>query len=139
MVSISDEVIEEYEVTPEMVSQFAEVTGDKNPLHLDPEYAKNTIFGRPIAHGMFGASLISAILGTKLPGKGTIYKSQTLKFIRPVYVGERIIVKVRVTGIKPTVLKNGMIPVMASNVTLKTNCYNERMEKVIEGTAEVLV
>jgi 3-hydroxybutyryl-CoA dehydratase len=139
MVSLSDEVIEEFEVTDDMVQAFAEATGDKNPLHLDDEYAKKTIFGRRIAHGMLGASLISCILGTKLPGKGTIYKSQKLKFVRPIYVGDRITVKVRVMGMKPTVLPNGKLPVMASTVMLKTNCYNERMEKVIVGTAEVLV
>ena len=139
MVSLSDEIIREYDVTPALVGAFADVTGDKNPVHLDPLYAKNTIFGRPIAHRMIGASFISAILGNELPGKGTIYKSQTLKFVRPVYVGDKIIVRVSVLRIEPLVLKNGTLPVYTSEVTLTTNCYNEKMQLVIEGIAEVLV
>ena len=138
MVSLSDEIIREYEVTPTLVGAFADVTGDKNPVHLDPLYAKNTIFERPIAHGMIGASFISAILGNELPGKGTIYKSQTLKFVRPVFVGDKIIVRVSVLKMQPLVLKNGTLPVLTNEITLTTNCYNEKMQLVIEGTAEVL-
>lgn len=66
------------------------MTTDHNPLHLDEEYAKKTLFGRRIAHGMISAGLISAVLGTKLPGEGTIYMGQELKFKRPVFIGDTV-------------------------------------------------
>ena len=70
------------------VRAFAEISGDFNPVHLDAEFAAGTRFGRPIVHGMLTASLISTVVGTRLPGRGSIYVSQTLKFIAPVYVGD---------------------------------------------------
>lgn len=72
----------------ENVIAFAEVTGDKNPVHLDEAYAANTIFKKPIVHGMLGASLFSKVFGTMFPGEGTIYLSQTLNFLKPMYVNE---------------------------------------------------
>ena len=77
-------------ITDKDVEAFADIVGDHNPVHLDEEYAKNTIFGRKIVHGMFGASLISATIGTKLPGNGTIYLNQSLSFKRPVYINDTI-------------------------------------------------
>ena len=77
-------------ITDEDVRMFAQVSTDHNPLHLDEEYAKKTIFGRRIAHGMISAGLISAVLGTKLPGEGTIYMGQELKFKRPVFIGDTV-------------------------------------------------
>ncbi len=70
------------------VRAFAEISGDFNPVHLDAVFAASTRFGRPIVHGMLTASLISTVVGTRLPGKGSIYVSQTLKFIAPVFVGD---------------------------------------------------
>ncbi|HWY35076.1 MAG TPA: MaoC family dehydratase, partial [Nitrosopumilaceae archaeon] len=67
-------------------ARFAEVTGDKNPVHLDPEYAAKTMFKRPIMHGMLGASLFSKVFGTLFPGEGTIYLKQSLNFLKPMYV-----------------------------------------------------
>ena len=75
---------------------FAEVTGDKNPVHLDAGYAAKTIFKRPIAHGMLTAGYISAVFGMELPGPGAIYVSQTLNFRAPVRSGDRVVAKVRV-------------------------------------------
>ena len=72
----------------ENVIAFAEVTGDKNPVHLDEAYAASTIFKKPIVHGMLGASLFSKVFGTMFPGEGTIYLSQTLNFLKPMYVNE---------------------------------------------------
>ena len=72
----------------ENVIAFAEVTGDKNPVHLDETYAASTIFKKPIVHGMLGASLFSKVFGTMFPGEGTIYLSQTLNFLKPMYVNE---------------------------------------------------
>ena len=80
---------------------FAEVTGDKNPVHLDAGYAAKTIFKEPIAHGMLTAGYISAVFGMELPGPGAIYVSQTLNFRGPVKVGDRVIAKVRVLELYP--------------------------------------
>ena len=80
---------------------FAEVTGDKNPVHLDAAYAAKTIFKEPIAHGMLTAGYISAVFGMELPGPGAIYVSQTLNFRGPVKVGDRVIAKVRVLELYP--------------------------------------
>lgn len=91
----------ERKFTAEDVKLFAEVTGDFNPIHLDEEYAATTIFKKPIVHGMLCASLISNLAGTKLPGHGTIYVSQSLKFIAPVYVGQSVTAKITVSEIHP--------------------------------------
>ena len=75
---------------------FAEVTGDRNPIHLSEHFAAKTPFGGRIAHGLYTASLISAVLGTRLPGPGAIYISQTLNFRAPVRIGDEVVVEVRV-------------------------------------------
>jgi 3-hydroxybutyryl-CoA dehydratase len=80
---------------------FSEVTGDKNPVHLDPDFAARTIFKAPIAHGMLTASYISAVFGSELPGPGAIYVSQTLNFRAPVRIGDRVVAKVRLVELYP--------------------------------------
>ena len=75
---------------------FAQLTGDRNPLHLSEHFAARTPFGKPIAHGLYTASLISAVLGTRLPGPGAIYISQTLNFRAPVAIGDTVLVTVTV-------------------------------------------
>ena len=80
---------------------FAEITGDRNPIHLSEHFAARTPFGSRIAHGLYTASLISAILGTRLPGPGAIYVSQTLKFRAPVHIGDAVVVRVEVTALLP--------------------------------------
>ena len=80
------------------IQAFAAVSGDINPAHLDPEYANDTLFHGVIAHGMWGGSLISALLGTEFPGPGTIYLHQDLDFLRPVRVGDTLDVEVTVTA-----------------------------------------
>ena len=77
-------------LTADDIQLFAAVSGDVNPAHLDPVYAETDMFHRVIAHGMWGAGLISAILGTELPGPGAIYLGQSLRFTRPVGVGDTI-------------------------------------------------
>ena len=77
-----------FSYTQEQVNEFARVTGDNNPVHLDEEFASKTIFKRRIAHGMLGASILSKVFGTLFPGNGTIYLNQTLNFLRPMYVEE---------------------------------------------------
>jgi len=107
---------------------FAEVTGDKNPLHLDNEFASKTIFKRRIAHGFLTAGLISAVIGGKLPGNGTIYLSQTLNFLAPVYIGDEITAKVEVLQ----VLKGG------KRLKLKTQVINQSGTVVVDGEALVM-
>ena len=111
------------------VRQFAEISGDRNPVHLDATYAAQTRFGRPIAHGMLVVGLISAVLGTELPGPGSIYLSQTLQFRAPVYIDDTVTAMVEVTAIRPDK------PI----VTLKTVCINQSGQVVIEGEAVLLV
>lgn len=76
----------EFRFSQEEVNRFAEVTGDKNPVHTDADYAARTMFKRPIMHGMLGASLFSKVFGTLFPGEGTIYLKQSLSFLKPMYV-----------------------------------------------------
>ena len=113
----------------EEVRAFAGLTGDHNPVHLDEEYAARTRFGRRIAHGMLGASLISAVLANELPGRGTVYLSQTLRFTAPVFLGDTVTARVVVKSVREDK------PV----VTLETVCTNQRGERVVEGEAVVLV
>ena len=80
---------------------FAEVTGDRNPIHLSEHFAAKTPFGTRIAHGLYTASLISAVLGTRLPGPGAVYISQTLNFRAPVKIGDTVAVKVAVAELMP--------------------------------------
>ncbi len=86
-------------VTDADVVMFAGVTGDTNPVHLDEDYARTTQFQGRIAHGMLTAGLISAVIGTKLPGPGAIYMGQTLKFRAPVKIGDTVVAEVRVDSI----------------------------------------
>jgi 3-hydroxybutyryl-CoA dehydratase len=116
-------------ITDEDVRAFAELTGDRNPVHLDEEYAATTRFGRRIAHGMLGASLISTVLASELPGAGSVYLSQTLRFNAPVYLEDTVTARVTVKHVREDK------PV----VTLETVCVNQRGERVVEGEAVVLV
>ena len=115
------------QITEREVATFAEISGDKNPLHLDAAYAEQTRFGARIAHGGFTFALISAALGTELPGPGTVYLSQSLKFIKPVYFDDTITAMVEITALRAD---KGI-------VTLKTECANQRGEKIAEGEAVV--
>lgn len=111
------------------IDAFAEVTGDHNPLHLDEEYAAKTRFGRRLAHGMLSASLISAVLAHELPGEGSVYLSQTLKFVRPVFPGDTVTARVSVIGVRNDK------PI----ITLETVCVNQNNETVVKGEATVMV
>ena len=116
-------------ISDEMIRTFAELTGDTNPVHLDDDYAANTRFGRRIAHGMIAAGLISATLANDLPGPGTVYLSQSLKFKLPVFPGDTVTATVEVVSVRPDK------PI----VTLSTVCTNQDGEVVLEGEAAVLV
>ena len=111
------------------VDAFAVLTGDHNPVHVDEEFAKTTRFGRRIAHGMLTASLISSVLANKLPGEGSVYLGQTLKFVAPVFPGDEITARVTVKEIREEK------PI----VKLETVCLNQRDEIVIRGEATVLL
>ncbi|MDO9000208.1 MAG: MaoC family dehydratase [Bacteroidota bacterium] len=86
MIEVNQVFTHEFKFSQEEVNRFAEVTGDKNPVHTNAEYAATTMFKRPIMHGMLSASLFSKVFGTLFPGEGTIYLKQTLNFLKPMYV-----------------------------------------------------
>ncbi len=109
------------------IEAFAEVSGDINPVHLDEAYAKTTTFGERIAHGMLSGAYISAILGTRLPGPGCIYLSQSLRFRRPVRIGDLVVARVTVKT-----LDEGR-----GHVTLDTAC-EVGGKTVVDGEALVI-
>src|SRR3954468_17285570 len=86
MIEINQTYKHDFQFSQEEVNRFAEVTGDKNPVHTDADYAATTMFKRPIMHGMLSASLFSKVFGTLFPGEGTIYLKQSLAFLKPMYV-----------------------------------------------------
>ena len=106
---------------------FAAVTGDDNPVHLDEAYAATTTFGGRIAHGMLSAGFISAVLGTELPGPGSIYVSQTLNFRRPVRIGDDVVAEVKVAAIDER----------RGRVTFETRC-TVAGKAVVDGEAVVI-
>ncbi|OJW51255.1 MAG: hypothetical protein BGO67_13150 [Alphaproteobacteria bacterium 41-28] len=95
-IEIGDSASVQHTLTMRDILLFAIMSGDVNPAHLDDEYARSDTFHKIIAHGMWGASLISTVLGTHLPGPGTIYLSQSLKFLKPVGIGDTITARVTV-------------------------------------------
>jgi acyl dehydratase len=120
---------EEYTISEEKVKSFADLTGDKNPVHLNKDFAATTQFGKQIAHGMLIASYFSKILGNDLPGPGSIYLAQTLKFMKPVYIDEKIIIEVTITKIREDK------PI----ITLSTICLKSDGNIAIEGEAVMKV
>ena len=108
------------------VRQFSKISGDYNPIHLDEEVASKSFFGKRIVHGMFGASLISSVISNDLPGEGSIYISQNLNFIRPIYVGDTVLTSVEVIGAH------------GRRIVLKTIC-SVGGKTVIDGEAVVSV
>lgn len=114
-------------ITEEEVILFAKISGDDNPIHLNEEYAKNSIFKQKIAHGFLVGSLISAAIGKNLPGNGTIYLSQNMKFIAPVFMNDIITAHIEVLDFPK-----------GNQVLLSTICKNQDQKNVIEGTALVI-
>ncbi len=115
-------------ITDEDVRAFAQASGDTNPVHLDDAYAATTQFGRRIAHGMLTASLISAILGNDLPGPGTIYLGQDLKFKAPVYLGDTVTAVVELIKYREE----------KRIATFRTTCTNQDGTLIFEGEAVVI-
>ena len=116
-------------ITAREIELFADATGDRNPVHLDEEAARRTQFGGRIAHGMLTAGLVSAALASELPGPGSIYLSQTLRFTRPVRINDTVTVKLEVLEIISE----------KRRVRLSTTCTNQHGETVLDGEATVMV
>ena len=114
-------------VTDEDIEMFAQVSTDRNPVHLDDDYARDTIFEGRIAHGMLTAGLISAVIGEQLPGHGTVYLGQSLKFLGPVRPGDMVTAEVEVTAINHA----------KRRVTLDCRCIVEG-KTILSGVAVVL-
>ncbi|MCE4557131.1 bifunctional enoyl-CoA hydratase/phosphate acetyltransferase [Pelomonas cellulosilytica] len=127
-IAVGDSASLERTVTAADLQLFAVLSGDVNPQHLDAGFAASTRFHGVIAHGMFGGALISAVLGTRLPGPGTIYLGQTLKFLAPVRIGDVLQVCVTVTSREAE----------HRRLTLACRCVNQQGQTVIEGEAEVI-
>lgn len=115
-------------ITENDVYMFAEITGDTNPAHVNEKVASQGIFKTRVAHGMLSASLISAVLGTKLPGPGAIYLGQDIQFLAPVFIGDTVCANVEVIEINN-----------AKNIcVLKTVCTNQLGKVVVNGKATIL-
>ncbi|MDC9719134.1 MAG: MaoC family dehydratase [Gammaproteobacteria bacterium] len=118
----------EKRITEKHIQDFAAVTGDTNPVHLDADYAATTPFKARIAHGMMSAGLISTVLGTQLPGPGCIYLDQQIKFRAAVYINDTVVATVTVEEINER----------RGRVSLKTQCFvNSKL--VADGTASMMV
>jgi acyl dehydratase len=110
------------------IADFVNAVGDHNPIHADRQYAATTMFKEPIAPGIWTAGLISAVIGTRLPGPGAIYLSQDLKFLRPVMFGDSITTRVEVADVNRE----------RNRLRLRTVCTNQRGEQVLTGEALVM-
>lgn len=117
---------EEFEITEQIVINFSNLIGDKNPIHTDFEYSKNTIFKKPIAHGMLISSFFSKMISETYPGHGSIYLSQSMKFLKPCYVNDKIIVTIELIS-----ENNG-------KYDLSTKIYNTENTLLVDGSALVL-
>ena len=116
-------------VTEADIVLFAGITGDFNPVHVDAVAAERSMFGGRVAHGMLSAGFISAVLGMRLPGPGSVYLSQSLRFTKPVRIGDTVTARVEVLEI-----------ILAKRrVRLATTCRNQNGEMVVEGEAVVMV
>lgn len=127
--NVGDKAVLSKAFSEEEVSQFANISVDRNPLHLDKDFGEASIFGQRIVHGMLVASLFSGLIGTKLPGEGSIYLGQSLTFKAPVAIDEKVTASVEVINIRTD----------KHIVTLRTVCINAKGTVVIEGEAVVKV
>jgi 3-hydroxybutyryl-CoA dehydratase len=115
-------------ITETVINDFARATGDFNPIHLDQTYAEKTFFKGRVAHGALSVGYISSVLGNLLPGHGSIYLSQEVKFLAPVRIGDTVTAKVEVIDLIPD--KN--------RVKFKTTCTNQNGKAVADGTAWIM-
>jgi 3-hydroxybutyryl-CoA dehydratase len=126
-VAVGDVAEVAYTVTAETIREFVTASGDDNPIHSDAAFAAGTRFGRVIAPGMLTGSFVSSVIGTRLPGPGAIYLSQNLRFLHPVYVGDRVTARVEV--VERVTERN--------RLRLRTTCVNQDGKLLLEGEAWV--
>ena len=115
-------------MTEEMIADFAKATNDYNPVHMSEEFAAGTMFKKRIAHGLLTLGLISGVMAGEFPGQGAIYLSQTVKFMRPVHIGDRLAIELTVTG----------IDIDKNRLTVKTEVTNQDGKKVLSGEAALM-
>lgn len=128
-INVGDKAELTHKITKSDVEKFVDLTGDDNKIHVDKEYASKTTFKKPVAHGMLGASFISTIIGTKLPGDGALWFAQNIEFLQPVRIGDEITVKAEVIKkIERT-----------QTIELSTDIFNQYNQKVTTGTAKAKV
>lgn len=125
--AVGTRVIRTRTITEADIVRFADVSGDHNPVHLDEEYAASSPFGKRIAHGFLTGSLISAVIGMELPGPGSIYLGQTLKFLAPVHINDTVTVSVEVIATRED----------KRLLTLRTECVNQQGIIVLTGEATI--
>ncbi|MGN6645039.1 MAG: MaoC family dehydratase [Cytophaga sp.] len=134
MLQIGDTYSEVFSYSQEQVIQFAELSGDKNPLHLDAEYAATTMFKKPIIHGILGASIMSKILGMKFPGEGTVYLKQEIDFKRPMYVDVQYEAQLKVLEINAdkhtAVIETKIVDKETGKVNVLGNAHIMHKEKI---------
>lgn len=128
-INIGDKEQLKHTISKEDIDKFVDLTGDDNRLHIDDKFASTTYFKKPVVHGMLGASFISTIIGTKLPGDGALWFSQTLEFILPVRIGDELLIIAEVIG------KNDRENI----IDLKTDIFNQNRQLVTKGIAKVKV
>lgn len=126
-IKIGDSAEVEHTFTEQDIQTFGDLSGDYNPLHFNDEWAKKTMFGGRIAHGILTAALISNVIGMKLPGTGTIYLSQQMRFQKPVKIDDKITARVEV------IEKDDE----KERITLRTTCTNQDKSVVLDGEAIV--
>jgi 3-oxoacyl-[acyl-carrier protein] reductase len=128
-INIGDKAEIKHLITQNDIDKFVQLTGDDNRIHIDANYASKTSFKKPIAHGMLGASFISTLIGTKLPGDGALWFAQNLEFLLPVRVGDEISIKAEILN----KIAHDKI------VEMKTDIFNQHGQKVTTGTAKIKI
>jgi len=128
-IKIGDKFTTTRKVTDALVRQFAEVSGDYNPIHLDEAFAADTRFGKRIAHGMLSGAFISAVLGNNFPDETIVYLSQTMKFTAPTFIGDTITTTATVTNYRED----------KRIVSLETICTNQNGEVTVKGESAVMI
>jgi 3-oxoacyl-[acyl-carrier protein] reductase len=128
-INVGDTATITHTITSDDIKKFVDLSGDDNRLHIDSEFARKTSFKKPVAHGMIGASFISTIIGTKIPGDGALWYAQSLEFLLPIRIGDKI--KIIATVLKKIDRQN--------SIELQTDIYNQDKQKVTSGVAKVKI
>lgn len=129
LLKIGDKFTTNRLVTDELIRQFAEVSGDFNPIHLDEDFAKTTRFGNRIAHGMLSGAFISAVLGNELKDMKIVYLSQTMKFTAPVFIDDTVTTTATIINIREDK------PI----ITCETICTNQNGEMLVTGESKIMI